>query len=469
MSVFYPRAGCQLTVVFDGRGAANKTFTLDHVRPKTCKVSRNGYHEADTWHMTFDSRILPIDPEGIASIHAKIYMWDSGGDENQEWQIEENEIIVGLADEDSIEIGKNQELVISGRDYTSVLDPEWDTKIQIPAGIPLDKAVQFCADKAAPLGTTARFKVVWNASVDPVISAGAARSTKRKGMWIKPGKTTWDVIYDLCIQHGFIVFIRGSTIIISDPRTQTKESLAKAPVVTHGVDLITLHVKRKLAKEKVPQIKLVYWDAKTKQKFEVIYPPKGQKLTTGLGLKKNEIETLPAPIYCHDKDSALRFAKMRWELLARSEASYTFTTRHLAVEQPNNSVGVPETGEVFNAPTEFDMFKLREGDAIGINFDPFNGEEIRALNYAQRAQFLENLGFKPRLAAFVATNIERLNQFKQPYYVKRVDYDFDQKDGITIEVEAVNFAYERREIAYADSFDPAINSSSAPDAITGAS
>lgn len=469
MTVVYGRCGAQLTVVFDGRGAPNKSFTIDHVIPKSCRISRNGYHEADTWHLTFDARVLPLDPEGIAAIAVKIYMWNSGGDENKEWQLDENEMIRGLADEDSIKIGKDQQLVISGRDYTAVLDTEWDSKVHVPSGLPLDKCVQFVADAAAPAGSTARFNVVWNASVDPVISAGAARSTKQQGMWIKPGKTTWEVIYDMCIQHGFITFIRRSTIFISDPRTQTQQSILQAPRLTHGRDLLSFEVKRKLSKERVPQIKLVYWDAKIKQKFSVLYPPHGQKLTIGLGLKKNEIETLPAPVYCHDKDSALRFAKMRWELLARSEASYTMETRHLSIPGPNSVDSVVETGEEFTGdPTNFNLLRLVEGDAVGVRFDPFLGDQMRKMDYAQRVQFMESLGYPSRLCAFVATNVERINQFRQPYYTKRVDFDFDSREGIKIEIEAVNFAYERREIAFADSFAPVSESQTTPDAVSGA-
>lgn len=462
MSIFHPRAGVQMTVAFDGRGAPNRIFTIDHILPKSCKVSRNGYHEADTWSAEFDSRILPLDPEGIASIAITVYMWDSGGDENREWQIVENEMITGLADEDTIEIGSNGRLSCSGRDYTAVLDAEWNSKIHVPSGIPLNESVQFVADTAAPKISTTRFTVVWAASVPPVICGGAARSTKKQGMWVKPGKTTWEVIYDLVINHGFIVFIRGTQIIISDPRTQTQKSLASAPRFTHGRDLISLKAHRKLAKERVPQIKLVYWDVKTKQKFEVLYPKHGQKITTGLGVKKNEIETVPAPAYCHDRDSALRFAQMRWELLARAETTYTIETRHLTLPNP----GVESSEMNQGAADEFNLLKLHEGDAIGVKFDPFLGDHMRTMDFAQRVQFLQSLGYAPRLCNFVATNIERINQFRQPYYTRRIDFDFDQKDGMKIEVEAVNFAYERREIAFADDFDPSVTST--PDAVSSA-
>jgi len=227
---------------------------------------------------------------------------------------------------------------------------------------------------------------------------------------------------------------------------------------------MNLETKRKLAKEKVPQLRLVYWDVKKKQKFEVLYPPQGQKLTIGLGIKKNHVETLPAPTYCHDKDSALRFARMRWELLARSETTYIIETRHLKIRGPDVSEQVIETGEMFvdRSTSEFDLLRLREGDAVAVKFDPFNGEDMRVMDFGQRVQFLQSLGYAPNLCAFVSTNIERLNQFKQPYYTKQVEFDFDQKDGLQIKITAVNFAYERREIAFADSFEPA-------DVISGAS
>jgi hypothetical protein len=210
-------------------------------------------------------------------------------------------------------------------------------------------------------------------------------------------------------------------------------------------------------------MRLVYWDAKQKQKFEILYPPQGAKIDIGLGLERNKIETLPAPTYCHDNDSALRFAKMRWELLARAETTYTIKTRHLRIPKPNALSIVPETGESFTTvPTEeFNLLKLKAGDAVGVKFDPFNGESMRSMDLGQRVQFMQSLGYSPALSAFVATNVERLNQFRQPYYTRRVDFDFDQKSGTEIELELVNFAYERREIAYADSFVPADAVSSA--------
>lgn len=458
MSVFRPRVGAQLTVAFDGRGAPNKILTIDHVVPREMTVSRNGYHEADTWNAEFDMRELPFDPEGIASIAVRLYAWNDDGAASQEWAVDANEMIRGLADEDGIMIDKSrQRMSMSGRDYTAILDPEWDPRKMVPAGIPLDHAVQQIADTAAPAGTTARFLVEWQAAEPPPISGGSARSTKKKGMWVKQGKTTWDVIYDLCIQHGFIVYVQDSRIIIGDPRVLTKIGAASVPAVAYGRELLNLSVTRRMARKRVPRVKIIYWDAKRREKFAAIYPAAHQVLTTGIGLKKNEDLIVPAPTYCHDRDSALRFARMRWELMARAESTYKFKTRHLTVPLRT------EAQRAAPGLHELELLDLQAGDAVAIQFDPFNQEQMRALDYGERLTFLESIGYAPKIAAFVAANIERIDQFKQPYYVRTATFDYAHDNGLEIEVEAVNFAYERREIQWADGVIPP----GQVDAITG--
>ena len=491
--VFNPRAGAQLTVTFDERtvtpdtvsslsslsasafGAiytdvsrANKTFTI-HAAPRSATVCRNGNHEADTWSLEFDMRVLPFDPEGIAAIAVRIYMWDSEGDDvGKEWAVDGNLMVSGLADEDAIKISPQQTLTMSGRDYTSVLDPEWDVRNPIPFGKPLQQTVQDIADMAAPAGTTARFLVVWNVTDDDgnpvpassVITFASARSTKEKGAWVKQGKTYWDVIYELVINHGFITFVTQAgdqaQIVISSPRTQTLQSLSQAPRIAYGHNLMTFEASRKLAKNRVPQLRMIYWDALQKQRFEVLYPGahQSQPLGIGLGLKKNEIETVPAPHYCHDRDSALRFCKMRWEMMARSETEYKMTTRHLRVpgggdiDREDRLYPPGTVNDVVGA--EYNLLALQAGDPIGVAFDPFNQEQVRSLDIGQRENFLEVLGYSPQVAAFVARNIEIIDEFRQPFYTRKAEYHFDQREGMTIEIEAVNFASERRELQFAD-------------------
>ncbi len=473
-SVFWPRCRILFQVVLDAHTADprknSRPLVLD-CAPKSCTVVRNGYHEPSTFTAEVDSRILPFDPDSIASLAATVYMWDSEGDETRPWHIQQYEMIRGLVDDDGWRVGDGQHITVSGRDYQAVLDSEWDPRQMIPSGVPIDEAVQAVADLAAPKGNANRFAVEFVAKKDdgsplsPPIIGGALRSTKKKGMWVKPGKTFWEVIYEMCTRNGFIVYMGearaaggGVAIIIDNPRTQSTDTLAEAPRVVYGRDLIWMDAKRKLGKQKVPRIILVYWDPRTRQEVRVVYPENAREITTGLGLKKNEDMLVPAPQGCIDRETALRYAKMRFDLLARQEAEYTFLTNHMKVGAKHNFQD--ETGSVFSESVEFDMMQLRAGDAIGIEFDPFNLEHLRSLQVGERTEFILGMGYPPRIAQFVAANVERITQFKQPYYCHKVTYTFDEESGLDIEVEGVNFASEAREVAWADG--------RVPDAVTGA-
>lgn len=446
-----PMCRAQLQIIFDGRGAPNSKALLVEVQPKSATVSRNGYHEADTWSLEFDARLVPFDVDGIAAIAVRIYMWDGllAGPES-EWAVEANEMIRGLADEPEFEFVGSQTISLSGRDYTAALDHEWDPRDKIKAGGELTEVVQSIADEAIPEGSVARFLVEWMSDEPVPHCFGNTRSTKKKGAWVKPGKTTWEVIYDLVLGHGFICYVEDSRIIIADPAFQTKENLALTTQLVHGRDLSSLKISRKLAKERVPQMKIVYWDAKGRQKFSVTYPEKGRPPTIGVGFKKDESEVIPAPSYCHDRDSALRFAKMRYELIARGESTYTFSTRAMRVPIQ------PEISEIFRDQADLDvsnersLLNIHAGDAISIVFDPFNREHMRTQSPAQRYEHMREMGYSDSVSQFVSQNMERIDQFRQPYYVRTISFDWSSSDGLKIEGEGVNYATERREVAWAE-------------------
>lgn len=458
-SSFSPRCKLLMSVVFDGRGAPNSKPLMLEVAPRTCSIAMNGYHEGSTWNADIEARVLPFDPDQVASIAVRIYMWDSEGDENREWALEKYEMLRGLVDEnEAIVVGDDNIVRFTGRDYIGLLDVPWDPKRIPPNGIPLDEAVQEIADNAAPPGTHARFQVVWAAEGDPRDALGIKRSTKKKGDWVKPGKSTWDVIYDLCIASGFIVYVKGSQIIITDPQTQTKDSLDQAPKLAYGKHLLKLEVKRKFGREKVPQIVISAYDPTTGAQFEVIYPEKRNVIVDALGrpnittvingiaVKKDEQLYFPAPKGIYNRDALLRYAKMRFYHLGRGESTYKFTTRHLKIPKIQSSA-------FESLLPEYDMLQLRPGNPIGILFDPFNREHLRALTVGARTQHLIALGYRAAIASFIASNLESINQYQQPYYANKIVFDYDEQEGLEVGVTAMNFASQLREVHFADQSD----------------
>jgi hypothetical protein len=432
MATWYPRCHALLSVVLDGRGGADTEPLLVETTPISARVCRNGYHDADTWSLEFDARAMPFDPDLLRSAAAFIYMFAAEGmEDRREWAVPDHEMVRGLADDASISLSDDgQVLSMEGRDYTGLLlDAEWDPRDRIPAGQPLDVTIQAIADAAAPPGARARFEVAFLGEGTPPIVGAAHRSTKKKGLWVKPGKSHWDVIYEMAISHGAIAYVQGEQIIVTDPNTQTELSLQRAPQLVYGRNLDSLDVSRHLTKERVPQIKMVAYDPRSGERVEVLFPERGEKVTDGLGSKKDEILVLPAPKGIGDRDTLRRIARARHANLGRSEASYRAETCNL------------------DSLDGQDLLRLQAGSPVSIGFDPFNLEQMRSLTLAQREAHLRELGYSSKLAAFVAERYERLDQFRQPYYTTQAEYSWSIDDGISISIEAKNYAYEARERA----------------------
>ncbi len=469
-SVFAPRCKVVLEAVMDARstpGANSKPLYFE-VDPRSVDVNLNGYYEADTFNIEIDARIMPFDPDQVAYCACRVYMWDaSRGSDNTTWAVDANLMVKGLADDIETDlVGEESIIKITGRDYTALLlDPEWDPKQKVPSGKPLDVTVQEIADLAAPKGTRARFTVVWESDARVPICGGLHRDTKKKGLAQKPGKSYWEVIWDLCIAHSFTVRMESteadrSLIVISEPQTETKRSLEQSPRLVYGQTLDSLSIKRKFAREKVPQIVITGWDPNTGAKIEVKFPakrnidvdPLQDKAVDALGVKltakKDEVMYFPAPKGITDKDALLRQARMRFYHMGRGETVYTMRTRHLWVDSKDADVH-----RVLGFSGEENMLRLRPGRAIGIRFDPFNVPHLRTMSEESRIGFIHDMGYSLEVATFVARNLTKMDLFRQDYYHNRGNISYDENDGIEIEIEAANFASEVKEINFAETMD----------------
>jgi hypothetical protein len=474
-SLFWPRCRAQLEVVFDGRGARNSIPYHIEVDPHSASVGLNGFYEADTWDLEFDAKLLPFDPDQIAYCAVRIYLWDSQKNlQGQEWATDENLMVKGLLDDGQVMlVGEESRIKFTGRDYTALLaDAEWDPKQKVPSGRPLDETVQEIADLAAPPGTRARFAVEWRGEDEPPICGGLHRSTKKKGLWVKPGKSYWDVIWDLCIQHAYVVHIEGSLIVIDEPVTQTKQTLRDAPRLVYGKHLTSLEIRRKFARETVPQIVIVSYDPKTGKRVETKFPEKRNSeykvsaqreegtprdaLGIPLVAKKDEQMFFPPPEGVVDPKALKRYARMRFYHLGRGETTYTMETSHLWIPSYLSPVIRADavsggTTSVQGYASDVNLLRLRPGNAIGIAFDPFNESVLRGIkDVGKRTEYIVSLGYAQKMAAFISANFERMELFKQNYYYNRGQIDYSVDDGVEIKIEAVNFAGEVQAIQFAE-------------------
>lgn len=477
--VFYPQCVAALQVVFDGFGSSglggfgqlydpypttgplnpypggDSKPTVLHVRPKTATVHLNGYREADTFEMEFDAAHFPFSPELVRSMAVQLHLFQTtnltGNVENFNDETE-NLVIAGLVDEASYHAGSDgRTFRVTGRDYTCLLlDKQWDPTRRVPVGKPLDQCIQDLVDEAthkATTGTTLKVKAIGTDSFptleedgvkeDALITAGKFNVSKKgklsvpttgnghtkvnkKGVPVKGGSNYWDVIYRLCLRHGFVCYVRGTDLILSTPQTLTEATSGRVRSVALGQDLSTLDIDRKMGKETVPQIIVTCYDSKSKKKIQGVWPLSRQQKTTGLGTRRDEVRVVTVA-GISDPGVLQNIAKTYYHSLARGEATIKFQTRDLKDLNGN------------------DLLFLRPGDPVSIGFDAVNDEEFKQISAFQRYQKLLGMGYDEEVANLIATEYDRINQFRQPFYCRDVQFDWSLDQGLMIEVQGINF------------------------------
>jgi hypothetical protein len=173
------------------------------------------------------------------------------------------------------------------------------------------------------------------------------------------------------------------------------------------------------------------YDPTTKQAIEGRFPESKDAVTTGVGTNKEEVQAFSVPGVT-DVGVLKDIAETTYNSIARGEGTIRFSTKHLR--------DLPD-----KAGEQRDLTKLRAGDPVSIGFDPFNDDEMRALAPELRERFLVRLGYQPDVARLVATEYERLEQFKRPFYTKEVTLDWSREGGLSVEVEAINFITPKRD------------------------
>jgi hypothetical protein len=459
VSVFFPQCYATLKCVFDGFGGSDSNPTVFNVRPRSASAHLNGYKEADTFEVEFDAATFPFSPELVRSMAVELYLFQTEqltGDVTDYLNRMDNLTVVGLVDEASYHAsGEGRIFRVSGRDYTALmLDRQWDPTKKVPVGQPLDTVVQTLVDEASGAATHGRVLTVQVVGTDAVptlapedaasnalLTAGKYRvhttkkgvttlrvptsgkghvHTNKKGIPVKGGSNYWDVIYRLCIRHGFIVFVRGTDVVISKPQVLTEATTGRLRSVAYGRDLMSLDINRKMGKETVPQIKCISYDPVSMQAISAVYPAKAKERTTGIGTKKNEIREVVVDGIT-DPALLLQYAEMYYNALARQEAAFKFSTKDLKDLDDN------------------DLIWLRPGDPVQIGFDAIKAEDLKQLSEGERVDQLLALGYDIQVATLVATEYDKVNTFRSPFYTKGVDITFDASSGIQIDVEAINF------------------------------
>lgn len=467
--VYYPQCRAILSVVFDGFGiksgivdpfsknGGDSDPTVIKVIPRASTVNLTGYKEADTWSLDFDAKALPISPDLVRAINVEIYMFDakSVNPSIEDFAQERYLLCAGVADNSSLQASSSgREFSCDGRDYTALLiDKHWDPRVRVPTGVVISQAVQDIVDLATQKARIGRTLSVQYVCTKPEPVVGAYRTkTNKKGKPVKAGETAWDVIYKMCLTEGLIVFVRGFNVIITDPQTLTLQNANKARKVAYGRNLSSLKIDRKLGKEKAPQVEVTCYSSKQRGSISARFPEGKDQVTTGIGTKQDDrVHYVVEGI--DDITVLKRYAETQYNNLARGEAKIHFSTKSLtdltSVETGvvDTIVGGSATESTATTREPLSMLELRAGDPVVIGFDPFNEQVMESSLPEQRYQMLRELGYSQVVSKLISTEYERIDQFKRPFYTRSVQVDWSSKEGVTIDVEAVNFVSAPRDDA----------------------
>jgi hypothetical protein len=454
LTLYYPQCRINLSAVFDGFGGRDQPVTMTDIIPYSANLHLNSYKEADTWEVSFDSKAFPFSPELLRSVAVEVYVYQTPDQVSPYvWNAPEHLLATGLVDSAVITQDENGGIVsLSGRDYTSLLiDRQWDPtesgqRGRVPDG-DLDKIVQQLVDEAVnadEIGRTLTVKFLdfevapqtskvaktvtrKKVTIKPPTTSKSRSSRKKRGVAVKSDSTYWDVIYKLCLSYGFIVYVRGFEVVIAKPHVLQAES-ENFYRVAYGRNLLSLEVERKLAKDAVPQIRVRSYDPVSKQAIEGSFPEGREQVVTGVGTRKEEYRVFTVPDVS-DESTLKEIARSTYYTLARGEGTIRFSTPHLR--------------DLENA----DLLRMRAGDAVQIVWDAFNSEVMldSKISREQKISILLALGYSSQVAALVAEQYTKLDYFRQPFYVKNVNVTWDLDQGISFDVEAMNFINPARD------------------------
>lgn len=394
--------------------------------PRSVQITRNSYKQPDSWSVEFDGKDFPIPPSLLRTGQVEVYLYDKGGLEADKHLLRSTvkPAIVGLVDSVESEFSAQGRTVrLEGQDMTALFAGHTFKRRRNFTNKRLDVALDELRKEVDITNQmTLVTEIPFEAKRLPVIGASVSR-TNRKGFPVKRGDNYWNVMYNLALKHGFILFVRDLELVLATPRSITDESTKRADrtfKLTWGKNIEEISMSRSMGKERVPQIEVISYNEKDRQPLVGRYPANKVKVTTGVGTKRNEVITSVLRGITDEK-ILKRLAQVQYELIARTEQTVEFNTRELVDEGDRN------------------LIFLKSGDAFFLSFDPFNAEELRKIPAGQRSAWLKARGFSAQAANVFANHFDQLNTFRAPFYVREANIDWSHDRGLSIDASVVNF------------------------------
>lgn len=419
-----------------GRLGAADLLKLEAVEPLELEVQCNDTSSADTFSVTLDATLFPVDPAALADVVLDIFVGDVGRLGGDLVRDTSSRLILGNSEKLTMSFTneKRPSVKLSGADYTALmLKKTWGSSV-IPFGRDVTKVVR---DLLAANPATAALEVVERFDgAAPIIPKG--RGKKGEALTAKPDDKQWDVIQRVTRAAGLIAVVKADQVILQPPRNISAADPTMIPVFVDGFNLSNLTIERSFKRDNLPNVLVWARDSRTGKRVEGKWPTT-PNATLNVVKSKGKTEKTKEIIYREffarwadpTPTNLAKIARGIWEQYAQQQLTVSFETRELFLHQQAYA------GLVQDATYGYAATALTNGSPVRIHID----RGIRALlentiTEDARETVLRREGFRSRVAAALARSWSELDRV---FFVDRATHTFSQTGGYGLSVEAVNF------------------------------
>ena len=277
--VSYPSAWVHLHLLLENLGQPEPDRLIQlAMRPLEMRVERNSFQEADTIDLTIDGEDFPFDPRALRGVTVEAFLASTEGVDPGFWdtrspdQLRELAVFAGVIDEsESTFDDEHRKFRLRGRDYTAYfLDAELAAKAtEFSRGgrkLSLKESIEELLvqrPQTEDLEVDDRDGV--GAQIFPSIyrrHGGTGKEGQRKS---RDGETLWDVIQEVALEAGVIVYVELDQVVIRRPTTLFLDRPDVVPprTFTLGRDVALLRYARRLGRQHGISVQVTSFDPDT--------------------------------------------------------------------------------------------------------------------------------------------------------------------------------------------------------------
>lgn len=497
-------------------GGQFKSVGFDIV-PESVTIERNSYRRANEAKVTILRSRLPINPQVIRAATIQIFggvmdpvSWseamqtDSFGVMLPDARIdgESQEVFAGFVDDWSETISDRDTIEVSARDLTQFfVDPELPQNAlrDIPKTTKLDDVIRLMLfGDGLPEGTSRRPGLPGVRGVVVTNETGSdlpKLSQIKPPNWFNSKKTVakarkrakknvqkmsyWDMMTDLAVSAGFIIYVRAGTkpivlpsgkvvppspeVVINNPRTYYGKSASFGDQIVSeatirqfivGVNVSELQTRRNYAGTALPSVVEVRsFDSATGKEFSARFPAKKKANRPSVSGKGDREEAQVFIIRSAGGDQIQEtldaVARSIYEQLGRGEIEVTCETPWVqAMPHIVNPQEFPQPASGGLVPPELDadMFRLQSGDPVAIivdkaDFDTGRVSQVTLLNAASPSAQEETMiraGMRQDLAAQIA-EANTSQWIQKEFRLQQLGMEWAKDRGWRFKITAINY------------------------------